>query len=490
MKTLKTSIEFFNGGMAGDPRDASSNQVGNVENFRVERKKLIPNRSTEAIEDTTYDIRKFVYAPNNSGYSLYGLGKVVGDTEAQVYEITNPTADAPTWSTALGGGGATDARDTLVFSYYKNYIYMWEANARLIRFGSLTGSRSITSYQTIAYTNLAEPVHHPADDIMYFFADEKVYSLDNTTWNGEVQTIPDSMRISSCTAYGNYLAIGGSPVVTGSGTKSTVFLWNRDSSSTLFSHKYEVGAGDLKVLATVGGKLVAIVDEYMTDAIGNFRGRAVIYELEANGFVEKWAINHTPQSEGFHTDYDDDANCNKLETGSAVYWAMKAVRGDDIIAGIWKYDSNGAVSVEFVEEDADADGINGFFKLGNFWWVAHSNSGEVNRTDNTATFNFTSKVDTPVIGDGIHSWQTKGFTVVTEPLPSDGQIVVKYRKDNEATFSTALFTSNTDGQIRHEVPETLLPIFKENVYRVESTGGAIITGIYAEHHEIKDSRYK
>ena len=86
-RKITTSIENFDGAMAADPRDAKSNQVGNVEHFLVEDKKLVPLRSTEAVEDKSLDITKFSFSPNNTDYSLYGFGLDSG--VARVYEIAH-----------------------------------------------------------------------------------------------------------------------------------------------------------------------------------------------------------------------------------------------------------------------------------------------------------------------------------------------------------------------------------------------------------------
>lgn len=487
-KTFVNDYERFTGGIADDARNPGPNQLGNIEHFILEDKKLIPHRSTEAVETKASDITKFVFAPNNTDYSLYGFG--LDSSTARVYEIDDAdvTAASPSWSAGIGAAG-TGAPDRLVFSHFKNYIYYWEAGARLARFGPLSGARGIATYQTISYTDVAETVHHPADDTLYLFSDNKVHTqTDNATAFTEgVQTIPDNMKIVSCTSFGNYLAIGAAPLQQGAGFESVVFMWNRDSSSTLFSHKYSIGFGDLKVLANVGGQLVAVVDEFTTSTFGNFRGAAVVYRLEGNEFVEKHRLDQTTIGQAFYTDSGLVRPSNKVETGTAVYWAMKLVRGNDTITGIWKYNNKNALSVEFIEEDDDGNGINGFYRLGNYWWVAHSADGSVNRTDDQANFTFTSKADTPVIGDGYKTRVLKGVSVRTEPLPTSGQIVVKYRKDSESSF-TSLKTFTTDNDIRHEVPPSPdMPNFKEVQIRIESTGGAVITGIRVVTEELTDS---
>lgn len=483
----------FDGGIASDLRNARFNQAGNIEHFEVRGGRLLPRRSTEAVETKSLDIVKFAYAPNNTDYSLYGLG-VDSGAIADVYEIDDAdlTAASPTWGGSFPGPG-TGARNELVWFHYKDYIYYWEGGITLARFGPLSGNRAINIYQSITYTDLAEPVHHPADDIAYFFHDNDVAKLNNTTFTDNALTLPTNLKIVSATAYGNYLAIACAGIVSGQIGNSIVFLWDRDSSLTTISHKYDLGEGDVKILANVGGELVAILDEYSVSAFAAQRSAVVIKKLVGGEFREVERIDFTTTGTALYTDPSLTSPCNKIETTKAVYFAMKAVRGNDTISGVWSYSDKGALTCEHIEEDDDGNGIQGFYKLGNYWWIAHSNDGSVNRTSDQSDFTFTSKYDTPIIGDGEKTYKLKGVSVFTEPLPAAGQIVSKYRKDEESSFST-IRTFTTDNDIRHssgvDSNGDTLPHFKELQIRVESTGGAVITGIKVAYEPIEDDEYE
>jgi len=61
---------------------------------------------------------------------------------------------------------------------------------------------------------------------------------------------------------------------------------------------------------------------------------------------------------------------------------------------------------------------------------------------------------------------------------------LKYKKDAETSFTT-IFTHNTDDSLFHEAVNiessgATLPEFRELSLRIESTGGAVITGYWAQ----------
>ncbi len=149
--------------------------------------------------------------------------------------------------------------------------------------------------------------------------------------------------------------------------------------------------------------------------------------------------------------------------------------------------------MDFVEEEASS--IEGMFLLGNFWFFAHSNDGSVNRTDNDSTFTHTSIYQSQkyTLGDASKTKKLLGTTVMSAPLPTAGQVVLRYRKDEETTWTT-IFTNTTDNSISHsainiESSGITLTEFKEIQFRIQSTGGAEITGLKFRAEEIDKDFY-
>ena len=84
---------------------------------------------------------------------------------------------------------------------------------------------------------------------------------------------------------------------------------------------------------------------------------------------------------------------------------------------------------------------------------------------------------------------------MTEPLPTAGQVVIKYRKDedlNDDTTWTTIFTNTTDNSISHDavnISGEVLTQYKEIQFRIESTGGAVITGLKYKYEFIDKQLY-
>jgi hypothetical protein len=86
-----------------------------------------------------------------------------------------------------------------------------------------------------------------------------------------------------------------------------------------------------------------------------------------------------------------------------------------------------------------------------------------------------------------------GITLYYDPLPTDGQVIVKYKKDEESTWTT-IFTDGTNSAISHsacniESTGAELPIYKEIQFRFELTGGAQITGYEFTFTETNNKPY-
>ena len=77
---------------------------------------------------------------------------------------------------------------------------------------------------------------------------------------------------------------------------------------------------------------------------------------------------------------------------------------------------------------------------------------------------------------------------MTAPMASGATLVLKYRKDEETSW-TQIYSDGTDNSISHsainiESSGDNLPEYKEIQFRIESTGGAEITGLKFKSEEI------
>lgn len=479
-KIIEVKIDRFDGGLSEDKRVKDTSKYSLTKHFDALTypHKLIPYVKTEPNESKALSIVKFIYAPwlSSGAFMLYGLGIASGSVSkpaVNTYDIDAGDPDNTGWGTPANNESAVSGRNTEVFFYYKQFIYMWTGGNKLVRFDTTVAAAFNDAYQTIAYTTVAEPVHHPADDIAYFFTDNKVHSLNDTTWSTAVLTLPTDLQIVAATAHGNYLAIACTTKGTAD-AKSITFLWDRDSSLTLLTERIDFGRGKIVHIASLDNKLIAVMDYFTNNLYSLSKGRVLI--KQANGQFAATLKELTTDS------FSNSLPRTRMVRDNKLYFPMTIVLNGDTRMGIWVTDSNGRVTLDTVEEEATS--YEGIYATGNMWWIAHSGDGSVNRSDEDRVYSTTlaSTYESLIFDGGDASLVKKlvGATVMTEPMPAAGQIVLKYRKDNETSWTT-IFTNTTDNDISHsainiESSGATLPEFKEIQFQILSTGGAVVTG--------------
>ena len=175
---------------------------------------------------------------------------------------------------------------------------------------------------------------------------------------------------------------------------------------------------------------------------------------------------------------------------ASVPFALSTSTESTYHLGIWVFgrkniNSNFTLSLDYIEEGVDTANfyINSFGAAGDYWFINHSADGSITKTDDAGNYTFTSLYESQTFNGGDSSETKKliGVTVFTAPMPAAGQIVLKYRKDEDTSFTT-IFTHTTDNSISHsainiESSGATLPEYKEIIFRIESVGGAEITGL-------------
>ncbi len=494
-KIIETKINRFDGGILKDLRENSANGFAITKHFDTfsNKHKLTPYRSYEANETKTFKLIKFLFANSN----VYGFGVVVGGGVAKIYKKTGDVITGA-WTEDQNVNG-TGARNEKVFFHYKNYLYYWAAGTALWRHGDITGTPTNASYQSIAYTNVAQPVHHPADDCAYFFQDNIVHRIKlNGDWDATVLTLPSNLVITSATPYGNYLAIGCKSS-TGVGN-SIVFLWDRDSSLATISQKIDWGLGELVVLAEIDGVLYGISNVSTNSAFG------IKYKIHIKAYTgtiifiqELDTDTATTGDSAAYASGDYQVRNNKLYF--AVHTGASANAKN--YTGIWvigKHEIGSPLATTLaykIDTDASSDLIQGFFFVQDYLFVAHSSDGSVDRIDDQATYSATSIYESKIFNNEDSSQKKKllGITVITPPLPAAGQVDLKYRKDEDLDSTwTIIFTHTTDDSISHsainiESSGATLPEFKEIQFRIESIYGAEITGLKFRYEVLEKDLY-
>ena len=495
-KIYEQLIDRFDGGMTADLRSTDERKSGMIKHLdnKTISHRLLPRPKSVALtgEDKTIHIVKMIYAPYTtlSNLQLWGFGADPVTEKSIIYRYDN-TADS--WN--LYGSTGSVVRSQKVFFHYKWFLF-WFTTSHLSNL-DISGVSANHTYKPITYTNLAEPVHHPADDVAYFFYDNIVASQNGApagTWTAAALTLPSNIKITCACAYGDYLAIG-TVTLGGVDERSTVYVWDRDSSLSTVSAKIDFGYGAIKHLATLDGKLIGIVDAGIGSSTSPVEGKVYVKQAAGNSAV---VLNYVTSDQSTSAQLSD----TRVVAENKLSFPMRATLYGDDRFGIWSVDSQGGLSIDFVEEEATS--YEHIYRNGDTWLICHSGDYSTNHSASTyyagisgGTFSTTlsSVYETLKLGgkDRSRSKKLVGVTVMTEPLPAAGQIVLKYRKDEEESWTT-IFTESTDDSMAHdainiESSGAQFPQFKEIQFQVNSTGGAVITGIKCKYEEVENAPY-
>lgn len=483
-KIFTQLINRFDGGMTEDKRSKESNKYSLVRHFDAKTypHKLVPEKDFEisyAIgnEATTksFTIIKFIYAlRSGTTYKLYGFGVVPGQSYCAVYYYTGTG-----WAEYSNNVSALGARDTNVFFYYKGFIYMWAAGTSLKRFDVSSVAVFNESYQAITYTTVAQPVHHFLDDIAYFFSDNKVHTLNQASWTSNVLTLPADLKIVDSTAYGLFLAIGCTSVKD-CDKQAIVYLWDRDTSLTVSNERLDFGKGELLYTAVLGGVLFGIVYSHPKILIKAYVGGVVktINELVSTADALTFIKDKFVVDEVLYFPLDLDGSLDS-----------------DIDArnGIWAIDASGGAYIAL--NVASATSYKAALRLGsnsgNIWHIAHNSDGSLKRSTTTYSTSIVSYYETLLQGEAKQNKKLVSIGVMTEPLPTAGQITIKYRLNGTGAYTT-IFTESTNSSTYHEAINIEssgdeLPQFREIQFMVESIGGAQVVGLVYKYEEIDDN---
>jgi hypothetical protein len=490
-KILTTVIDKF-GSMTPNIREKSYNFALSCHFDIFKNSRLSPNRKYTLFTDSSEKVVKFLYTKRyDSGvvYRIWGLGGVTPATgEPKIFysNYVNSIASANWETSSLVGGTGTKADE--VFFEYKDYVYFWQNGQVLSQLGPMSGSAVvIDSFQAITYTNVAQPVHHKADDYAYFFQDNKVHKFtgasSSTVWSSNVLTLPDNMKIIGGASYGNYLAIVCSPIEPGT-TNSVMYLWDRDSSLSTLTAKIDLGMAQVIHVSEAedgGIYLTQIVET--TQNLGNYNNSLVVKYY--NGYFETVEVPFGGESEYFS---NITLSGNSQEARNIFYFPGKIVT--DLAAEtrhvIFAAKRNGGKLDLTIDQEITGvtQNINGIFFLNGSWLVSYDTVAKTAVTaDATITDRYqTARYESLIFNDGDSSVTKKllGVTVSHLPILISGSVILEYRKDEETAWTT-IFTNSTVGSISHsainvESSAANLPQYKEIQFRISSTGGSEITG--------------
>lgn len=484
-ETLQKINQFF-GGIADDIRKASSNEFSISKHFDIfsNPHRLTPYRSLEA--DTNdgststgmkqYLVRDAFYA--SASTKLYGLGQTGAGLTKIVYKADATTGNWTLPSSSEGNGAVKNG----CFFEYKDYAWGFQGTNQIFKWGLLSGSPSITNSVATVATTISSVANGviAADGNAYMAYNNVVVRIatDASTVTDSAKTVPANFKITSLANYGSYLAIGCSPKDSFNG-ESKVFIWNL--SSDLFAETIPWGDGELRVLEVVEGLLVGISDRYLNNATGAGKGSMVIRGYSGGSAqVLKEVFTQALVGKTIPT--------SKVVKNDRLFFAAKIMTnsaGTEYNEGIWSFGRKNvnypyALTLDVVCEEADTDGIQGFWTAGNYFFIAHSNDGSIHKTNDSATYTYTSVFETLIWGDGVTNRKLNEFILTTAPIPTGGSVTLKIKWDDETSFTTVGTLSTVGATSRHfiniESTSAALPTSREMQFRIESQGGVEVTG--------------
>lgn len=486
-KTVELSIRDFSGGIADDVRDASASTFSITKHFDIfsNPSKLTPYRSLEA--DTNdgststgmkqYLVRDFVY--HSASSKLYGLGQTSGGLTKIVYKDDATTGNWTLPSSSEGNGAVRNG----CLVEYKDYLWGFQGSTQVFRWGLLSGTPSITNTQgTVGtITSVAQGIIGKDDNLYLPYNNKLARVTSGGTVNDAVLTLPTNFKITSLANYGNYLAIACAPVSTFNGV-SKVFLWNL--TSTDVQEAIDWGEGELRILETIEGYLVGVTDRYLNNATGAGRGSLII-QTYAQGVPQVVKEVFTQALTNKSVPLSKAVKNNRLFFSAKI---MTNSAGTEYNEGIWSFGRKNvnfpfALTLDIIDENVDTDGIQAFGTAANYFFIAHSGDGSIDKTNDASTYAFTSIYESQIFdfGDPFADKRLEHVRVSFRKLAAGESVAVKYRVNDASSWTTIGTAANDDDKSRSflsiEATDTPFASGHDYQFRLESTGGAEITGL-------------
>lgn len=484
-KTTEIKIANFSGGISDDPRENNGSKFQTAKHFDVfsNPTRLTPYRSLEIDAQTVsvgdmkqYFVQDFVYA--SASAKLYGLGQTSGGL-TKIVSKADATVGSWTLNATSEGNGAVK-NGCLV--EYKDYLWGFQGTTQVFRWGVLSGTPAITNSQgTVAtITSVAQGVI-AADDSLYLPYNNKLVRVTAAgTVVDSALTLPTNFKITSICNYGKYLAVGCAPISTFNGT-SKVFLWNLTSVDV--QEAIDWGEGELRVLETIEGYLVGVTDRYLNSTTGAGRG-SMIVQVYSGGAPQVDKEVFTQALIGKTMPLSKTVKNNRLFFACKI---MTNTAGTTYNEGIWSFGRKNAkypfaLNLDIIDENINTSGIQSFGSAANYFFISHSNDGSIDKTNDVATYAFTSIYESQVFDFGdIDSDKTLQSLKVSFRRQLTGEsLTAKYRIDG-ATAWTTIGTYDTDDTISRtflniEATGAAFATGREYEFRLESTRGLEITG--------------
>ena len=362
--------------------------------------------------------------------------------------------------------------------------YNYSTGTKATTTSSTTGTGCTIGVTTVANTSatissVAQGIIAKDDNGYIFYNNIVVRIYPSGTVQDQALKLPTNLKITSACNFGNYMAIACSPTSIYNGV-SKVFLWNLYSPDV--QEVIDWGEGELRVLDNVEGMLVGITDRYLNNASGAGRG-SLIVQGYTGGSPQVLKEVFTEKLNGITMPLSKTIKNNRLFFSAKI---MTNAAGTEYNEGLWSFGRKNAnypyaLSLDYIDENVTTSGIQSFGSAGNFFFIAHSGDGSVDKINDSSVFTMTSVLETQVLNFGSTEVDKRleSFKVSFRKMASGESITLKYKVDG-ATSWTTIGTFDTDDALSHTfLREELAGVdFKsgrEFKFQINSTGGAEIT---------------
>jgi hypothetical protein len=485
-KLVEYKLNNFSGGVSDDPREENATKFQITKHFDVfsQPNRLVPYRSLEA--DTNdgstatgmkqYFVQDYLYASASS--KLYGLGQTGAGLTKIVYKAD---ATSGNWTLPANSEGNGAVKNGCLVEY-KDYLWGFQGSTSVFKWGTLSGTPTITNAAgTVATISSVAQGVIAKDDNLYLPYNNKLVRVNaGGTVQDAALTLPTNFKITSICNYGNYLAIACAPVSTFNGV-SRVFLWNLTSDD--IQEAIDWGEGEIRILETIEGMIVGITDRYLNNSTGAGRGSLIIQVYQGGSpqvvkevFTETLTGKTMPRQ--------------KAVKNNRLFFAAKLMTnsaGTEYNEGIWSFGRKNvnypfSLTLDVIDENIDTNGIQSFGTAANYFFITHSNDGSIDKTNDAATYTFTSIYESQVFDfNDVHTDKTlQNIKVSFDKLLTGQTLTVKYRVDGATAWTTVGSVTTVD-KISHaflniESSGASFASGREYEFRLESTGGLEITG--------------
>lgn len=363
--------------------------------------------------------------------------------------------------------------------------YNYSTGTKATSTSSTTGTGATIGVTTVGntsatITSVAQGLIAKDDNGYIFYNNIVVRIYPSGTVQDQALKLPTNLKITSACNFGNYMAIGCSPISIYNGV-SKVFLWNLYSPDV--QEVIDWGEGELRVLESVEGMIVGVTDRYLNNSSGAGRGSMIIQGY-TGGSPQVLKEVFTEKLNGITMPNYKAVKNNRVFFVAKI---MTNTAGTEYNEGIWSFGRKNAnylyaLSLDYIDENVTTSGIQSFGSAGNFFFISHSADGSIDKTDDTAVYTMTSLLETQILNFGSTELDKRlnSFKVSFRKMAAGESITVKYKVDG-ATSWTTIGTFDTDDALSHtflreEANSVDFKSGREFKFQINSTGGAEITG--------------